>query len=81
MIHWYVLLVDLSAVPRLFDHNVNRLLHLCLFLQFLEYVDHYFGGSKTISGGRREEVLMANFCAFQFWQRVFKVIKYFRHIS
>ncbi|CAA0377546.1 unnamed protein product [Arabidopsis thaliana] len=39
---------------------------------FLEYVDHYFGGSKTISGGRREMVLMANFCAFQFWQRVFK---------
>ncbi|XP_010518482.1 PREDICTED: DExH-box ATP-dependent RNA helicase DExH8-like [Camelina sativa] len=40
--------------------------------RFLEYVDHYFGGSKTISGGRREVVLMANFCAFQFWQRVFK---------
>ncbi|VVB03643.1 unnamed protein product [Arabis nemorensis] len=41
---------------------------------FLEYVDHYFGGdgSKTISGGRREVVLMANLCAFQFWQRVFK---------
>ncbi|CAN8314498.1 unnamed protein product [Cochlearia groenlandica] len=42
--------------------------------QFLEYVDHYFGGdsSKTISGGRREAVLMANLCAFQFWERVFK---------
>ncbi|KAL1226277.1 DExH-box ATP-dependent RNA helicase DExH8 [Cardamine amara subsp. amara] len=41
---------------------------------FLEYVDHYFAGngSKTISGGRREVVLMANLCAFQFWQRVFK---------
>ncbi|KAL0641151.1 hypothetical protein Bca4012_102947 [Brassica carinata] len=42
--------------------------------RFLEYVDHYFCGesSKTISGGRREVVLMANLCAFQFWQRVFK---------
>ncbi|KAF3557512.1 hypothetical protein F2Q69_00010241 [Brassica cretica] len=42
--------------------------------QFLEYVDHYFCGesSKTISGGRREMVLMANLCAFQFWQRLFK---------
>ncbi|ESQ39418.1 hypothetical protein EUTSA_v10001290mg [Eutrema salsugineum] len=41
---------------------------------FLEYVDHFFGGdsSKTISGSRREVVLMANLCAFQFWQRVFK---------
>lgn len=59
---------------RLFDHDVNHPLHLCLLLQFLEYVDHYFGGSKTICSGRREMVLMANFCAFQFWQRVFKVI-------
>lgn len=60
---------------RLFDHDVKHL-HLCPVLQFLEYVDQYFGGdSKTISGGRREVVLMANLCAFQFWQRVFKVIK------
>ncbi|XP_010545017.1 PREDICTED: DExH-box ATP-dependent RNA helicase DExH8 [Tarenaya hassleriana] len=41
---------------------------------FMWYVHCYFGGdsSKTISGGRREHVLLANLCAFQFWQRVFK---------
>ncbi|KAM7277141.1 hypothetical protein ACFE04_019007 [Oxalis oulophora] len=41
---------------------------------FAEYVSCYFNaeGKNTVITGRKEVVLMANLCAFQFWQRVFK---------
>ncbi|CAL2281207.1 unnamed protein product [Prunus armeniaca] len=41
---------------------------------FAEYADSYFCGDDGNTGlnGRKEMVFMANLCAFQFWQRVFK---------
>ncbi|GAV66945.1 DEAD domain-containing protein/Helicase_C domain-containing protein [Cephalotus follicularis] len=41
---------------------------------FAEYTDSYFGGdgNNSVLTGRKEVVLMANLCALQFWQRVFK---------
>lgn len=38
---------------------------------FAEYTDCYFSDTRTLTG-RKEVVLMANLCAFQFWQLVFK---------
>ncbi|XP_015892017.2 DExH-box ATP-dependent RNA helicase DExH8 [Ziziphus jujuba] len=39
-----------------------------------EYTGHYFSGDNNDTGlnGRKEISYMANLCAFQFWQRVFK---------
>ncbi|XP_050265490.1 DExH-box ATP-dependent RNA helicase DExH8 [Quercus robur] len=41
---------------------------------FTEYINCYFSGDSNddVQIGRKEVVLMANLCAFQFWQRVFK---------
>ncbi|XP_008235089.1 PREDICTED: DExH-box ATP-dependent RNA helicase DExH8 [Prunus mume] len=41
---------------------------------FAEYADSYFCGDDGNTGlnGRKEMVFIANLCAFQFWQRVFK---------
>ncbi|TQE00359.1 hypothetical protein C1H46_014086 [Malus baccata] len=39
-----------------------------------EYADSYFCGAEnnTALKGKKETIFMANLCAFQFWQRVFK---------
>ncbi|KMT06053.1 hypothetical protein BVRB_7g163800 [Beta vulgaris subsp. vulgaris] len=41
---------------------------------FMEYTDSYFAvnGEGPSLGGRKEVVFLANLCAYQFWQRVFK---------
>ncbi|KAM7527062.1 hypothetical protein LguiB_030472 [Lonicera macranthoides] len=41
---------------------------------FAEYTDNYYIGDSKSTGltGRKEVAFMANLCAFQFWQRVFK---------
>ncbi|GMY16920.1 DExH-box ATP-dependent RNA helicase DExH8 [Fagus crenata] len=41
---------------------------------FSEYTNCYFSGdgNDDVLIGRKEMILMANLCAFQFWQRVFK---------
>lgn len=41
----------------------------------MEYTDSYFAvnGEGPSLGGRKEVVFLANLCAYQFWQRVFKV--------
>lgn len=43
--------------------------------QFTEYLDCYFGGESydKVLPGRKEVTFMGNLCAYQFWQRVFKV--------
>lgn len=38
---------------------------------FAKYIDCYYG-DRTILAGRKEMEFMANFCAFQFWQHIFK---------
>ncbi|WJX19938.1 RNA helicase [Trifolium repens] len=38
---------------------------------FAKYIDYYYG-DRTILPGRKEMEFMANFCAFQFWQHIFK---------
>ncbi|GAU43768.1 hypothetical protein TSUD_36620, partial [Trifolium subterraneum] len=38
---------------------------------FAKYIDYYYG-DRTILAGRKEMEFMANFCAFQFWQHIFK---------
>jgi len=45
------------------------------FHQFAKYIDYYYG-DRTILAGRKEMEFMANFCAFQFWQHIFKVKLY-----
>lgn len=41
---------------------------------FGRYTDNYYSGDNknTVLNGRKEVVSMANLCAFQFWQRVYK---------
>lgn len=41
----------------------------------MEYTDSYFSvsGENPSVSGRKEVVCLANLCAYQFWQRVFKV--------
>ncbi|CAK9175327.1 unnamed protein product [Ilex paraguariensis] len=41
---------------------------------FAEYTDSYYSGDSTTTGltGRKELLFMGNFCAYHFWQRVFK---------
>ncbi|KAG8389489.1 hypothetical protein BUALT_Bualt02G0234700 [Buddleja alternifolia] len=41
--------------------------------QFIEFTDSYYrGNSKDTGLGKKEMFYVANFCAFQFWQRCFK---------
>ncbi|KAG8389490.1 hypothetical protein BUALT_Bualt02G0234800 [Buddleja alternifolia] len=41
--------------------------------QFMEFTDSYYrGNSKDTGLGKKEMLYMANFCAFQLWQRCFK---------
>lgn len=44
-------------------------------IQCSEYADSYFNGDDYITGitGKKETAFMGNLCAYQFWQRVFKV--------
>ncbi|KAL5561461.1 hypothetical protein UlMin_031208 [Ulmus minor] len=37
-----------------------------------KYAEYYFNGGNSGLSGRKEIIFMANLCAFQFWQRVFK---------
>lgn len=39
-----------------------------------EYVNKYFGGnnSDVLQNGKKELLFVANLCAYQFWQRIFK---------
>lgn len=41
---------------------------------YVKYTDSYFAGNYTDTGltGKKEVNLMANLCAFQFWQRIYK---------
>ncbi|KAF7153298.1 hypothetical protein RHSIM_Rhsim01G0284800 [Rhododendron simsii] len=41
---------------------------------FGKYTDNYYSGDNknTVLNGRKEVVFMANLCAFQFWQRIYK---------
>uniref|UniRef100_M1B649 Uncharacterized protein n=1 Tax=Solanum tuberosum TaxID=4113 RepID=M1B649_SOLTU len=41
----------------------------------MKYIDDFFSGDSRTTGlsGRKEVIYMANACAFQFWQRAFKV--------
>lgn len=45
-------------------------------IQSSEYADSYFCGDDYKTGiiGKKETAFMGNLCAFQFWQRVFKVL-------
>lgn len=44
-------------------------------IQSSQYADSYFSGDDYSTGltGKKETAFMGNLCAFQFWQRVFKV--------
>lgn len=45
-----------------------------VILQFTKYIDCYFCGDNNAVLTRQKDVeFMGNLCAFQFWQRVFKV--------
>lgn len=41
----------------------------------MEYTESYYAvkGENQSVAGRKEEVCLANLCAYQFWQHVFKV--------
>ncbi|KAL7120266.1 hypothetical protein ACP275_02G112700 [Erythranthe tilingii] len=59
------ILMDLQPLPILRPFGQEN--------QAMEYTDNYYnGGSKVTGLGRKEFLCMANFCAFQFWQRAFK---------
>ncbi|KAL8530954.1 hypothetical protein ACS0TY_007830 [Phlomoides rotata] len=59
------ILMDLQPLPVLRPFGQDN--------QFMEYVDSYYcGNSKDTGLGKKEVLYMANFCAFQFWQRAFK---------
>ncbi|XP_042418975.1 zinc finger CCCH domain-containing protein 4-like isoform X1 [Zingiber officinale] len=46
---------------------------LTIFLSsFPKYIDNFFDGSSCKPIAKKEASLMANLCAFQFWERVFK---------
>jgi hypothetical protein len=53
----------------------THLIKSLYFHQFAKYIDYYYG-DRTILPGRKEMEFMANFCAFQFWQHIFKVKLY-----
>ncbi|KAL6564190.1 hypothetical protein OROMI_015640 [Orobanche minor] len=59
------ILMDLQPLPILRPFGRDN--------QFMEYTDSYYdGNSKNTGLGKKEVLYMANFCAFQFWQRAFK---------
>lgn len=44
-------------------------------LQCAQYLDNYFDGiGGVLQLGKKEAAFIGNLCAFQFWQRIFKVI-------
>lgn len=49
---------------------------MIFLLQFTEYVNCYYcaDSDKIVLTGRKEVSFLGNLCAFQFWQRVFKVL-------
>ncbi|KNA11553.1 hypothetical protein SOVF_134020 [Spinacia oleracea] len=50
---------------------------------FMEYTDSYFSvsGENPSVSGRKEVVCLANLCAYQFWQRVFKDKHRLQHLK
>lgn len=42
-------------------------------LQCQKYIDNYFKGNGSVQIGKKEATTIGNLCAFQFWERVFKV--------
>ncbi|KAF5744138.1 hypothetical protein HS088_TW08G00734 [Tripterygium wilfordii] len=60
------ILMDIMPSPILHPFGEEHL--------FAEYTNCYFSGDcdKTVQIGRREALSMANLCAYEFWQRVFK---------
>lgn len=52
----------------------NHSIIVFLFLQFSSYIDNFFeDGSHGLLPLKKEDIYMGNLCAFQFWQRIFKV--------
>lgn len=47
---------------------------------FAKYIDCYYG-DRAILAGRKEMEFMANFCAFQFWQHIFKDKNRLEHLK
>lgn len=60
---------------RLLDYLCIWFYVVCLFIlfQFLEHTDKFYSGDKLTGLGKKEVLYIANLCAFQFWQRVYKV--------
>ncbi|KAI4374342.1 hypothetical protein MLD38_012349 [Melastoma candidum] len=50
---------------------------------FRQYIDYYFAGDNEtdIQIGQKEAILVANLCAFKFWQRIFKDKHYLEHLE
>ncbi|KAF8006737.1 hypothetical protein BT93_K0903 [Corymbia citriodora subsp. variegata] len=66
-------LIDTQPLPISFFFGEDDL--------FAKYIDSYFSSNKPPIGPLMEVVLMANLCAFKFWQRIFKDKYCTKHLS
>ncbi|XP_058762358.1 DExH-box ATP-dependent RNA helicase DExH8-like [Vicia villosa] len=57
------ILMDTQPLPIIHPFGEDEL--------FAKYIDYYYS-DRAILAGRKEMEFMANFCAFQFWQHIFK---------
>ncbi|XP_028781898.1 DExH-box ATP-dependent RNA helicase DExH8-like [Neltuma alba] len=57
------IMMDMQPLPILHPFGEEAL--------FAKYIECFYG-EKTILNGRKEREFLGNFCAFQFWQHVFK---------
>jgi hypothetical protein len=67
----FVKVIDHSLSP---IRNVVVLYSLLSYLQCQKYRDNYFKENGSVQIGKKEATTVGNLCAFQFWERVLKVL-------
>lgn len=77
---WYSLVGLWTILHLQFHCGSYSMLSVCVkknsllsVLQRQKYRDNYFKGNGSVQIGKKEATTMGNLCAFQFWERVFKV--------